>query len=85
MLNLFKRNIKDNSSGVKISNVIPIDWYELIIVLEDGQIRSFDPAKHNLYDKYKFLAYQDKLRSFTLNHDKIEWTNGTAFNSDFII
>jgi hypothetical protein len=70
---------------MKIINVIPIDWYELLIVLEDGQIRSFEPSKHNLYGKYNFLAYPDELRSFKINQDKIEWTNGTTFNSNFLI
>jgi hypothetical protein len=85
MFNLFKRNKKEESRGVKILNVIPVDWYELIIVLENGQIRSFEPSKYNLYDEYKFLASPGKLRSFTIDDDKIEWTSGVTFNSYFLI
>lgn len=84
MFKLFKKH-KEQSEGIKLINVIPIDWYELLIVLENNEIRSFEPSKHNLYDEYNFLAYPDKLRSFTIIGDKIQWTNGTTFNSEFLI
>ena len=84
MINLFKRQ-KEKSEGIKLIKVIPIDWYELLIVFENDEIRSFEPSKYNLYDQYKFLAYLDKLRSFKVRGDKIQWTNGTTFSSDFLI
>ena len=70
---------------MKISKVIPIDWYGLIVVFENGQLRSFEPSKQNLYEQYKFLAYPDILRSFTIDEDRIEWKGKATFNSDFII
>mgnify|MGYP001799775294 CR=1 FL=1 len=70
---------------MKIVNVIPIDWYGLIVVFENGELRSFEPSKYNLYDMYKFLAYPDILRSFTIDEDRIEWEGKAAFSSHFII
>ena len=73
------------SEGINLIKVIPIDWYELLIVFENDEVRSFEPSKQNLYDEYKFLAYPDKLRSFKVSGDEIQWTNGTTFSSDFLI
>jgi hypothetical protein len=67
-----------------LKNVIPIDWYELILELDNFEIKSFEPSKANLYKEYNFLAYPNRLRGYSFNKEKITWYNGIAFDKEFL-
>lgn len=57
----------------RIINVLPIDYYELIIETETDKKYRFNPSELNLYEKHKFLAYPDKLKSFEIRDNSIKW------------
>ena len=68
----------------KITNVLPIDFYELIIETDNNKKYLFNPSELNLYEKYKFLAYPDNLRNFELRESSIIWKEGYEIQLDKI-
>jgi len=67
---------KTDIEPTKIKNVLPIDYYELIIETDNNKKYLFDPSELNLYEKHKFLAYPDKLRNFKVGKNLIKWREG---------
>jgi|GEM_PF-3104295 len=70
---------------LEIRRVVPVDWYELLIELNDNRIFSFEPEKLELYTNYKFLAYPDKLRRFAYDAKSIKWKEGFKVSVNFIL
>ncbi|QNK64576.1 hypothetical protein H7F33_08890 [Pedobacter sp. PAMC26386] len=67
-----------------IKKVIPIDTYGLIFQFNNLEYRIFEPGKSGLYNKNAFLAYPNKLKSFTFKVDEIVWSNQVSFDKRFI-
>lgn len=67
-----------------LKNVMPVDFYELIVQFDDLTYRCFAPGTSKLYDHFPFMAYPDKLRSFVFDTDCITWRNGISLDKTFI-
>ena len=67
---------KSDNELPKIRNILPIDYYELIIETDNNKKYLFNPSELNLYTKHKFLAYPDKLRNFEIHASFIKWHDG---------
>lgn len=67
---------KTDTEPQKIKNVIPIDYYELIIETDNNKKYLFNPSELKLYENHKFLAYPDKLKNFEISENSIKWYEG---------
>lgn len=67
-----------------IQKIVPVDWFELIIVLNDGEKRIFS-KNADMLKSYEFLAFPDKLRAFSYGDDFVEWEHGLRLNLPEVI
>ena len=68
----------------KISNIVPIDFCELVIEFDSSELRIFPSDKSTLYEQYRFLGYPNQLKCFDYTTSAIKWHNGVSIDSRFL-
>ena len=76
--------LSDFTIAPKIQMIVPINFTELVIQFEDSIFRHFPPSKDRITETHSFLAFPNKIKSYTYNEDTITWFNETSFHRNVL-